>query len=99
MLAVPGALTDIVDVLGNVRKRDAFIFFCAACPAGPDHPIIESHADHAVSCNDGANLLVIKLSLMGDKGATIVVTCQNRTFIRIQSLPEGFIRKMRQVKE
>ena len=84
-------LADMVDVISHMVERDAGILFCAARPARDDHPIVERRADHAVAFDDGAQLFVVKLSLMLNQRAAIVMARQHDAVEMIQRLPKRLI--------
>lgn len=64
MLAIPGKLANVIDVVGNVGEHDALIVFRSTRPARTQHPVIERHADHSAARKDGVDLFVIKLALV-----------------------------------
>ncbi len=66
VLAVPGELTDMVHVVGNMCECDPLVVFRTACPARVEHPIIECHTNYAITGNDCVDLLVIELALVRD---------------------------------
>src|SRR5512138_2091733 len=65
MLAVPGELANMIDVVSHMGNGYAFIVTGAARPAGTEHPVVERDADHSLTCDDGMELFVIKLTLVG----------------------------------
>src|SRR5687767_14689647 len=99
MLAIPGELADVVDMIHNIRERDGWIITRAAHPAWTQHPVIKRDTDHPVSGNDGPYLLVIKLALMRNQNSAIVVTGENWSTVAIQGLPKGFIGEMCKVEK
>jgi hypothetical protein len=48
MLTIPRELANVIDMIGNMRQRDAFIVLRAARPAWAEHPIIEGNTEHTI---------------------------------------------------
>src|SRR5690349_136396 len=71
MQTVACKLADMINMIGYIFHNDLWIFLFAVLPIRMDHPVIKRSSDHAVSRNDGTNLLVIKLSLMRHECAGI----------------------------
>ena len=91
MLAVSCQLADVINMIGNVCKGDALIILRTACPARAQHPVIEGNANHASPRDDGADLFVIELALVGNQGTAIIVAGENDPSKTLHGFPERLI--------
>ena len=88
----------MVDVPHDVREGDVRVAV-AVPPPGRDHPTVQRGADDAVAPDDGADLIVGELPLMGCEGAAVVVARQDRAGIVVERLPEGLVGAVREVED
>lgn len=82
----------------DIREADAFV----ALPVFPPRfelPATRDHPDDAVPFDDGTNLFVGKLPLMGIQGAAVVVARMDRAAVAIKRFPECLIRTVGKVQD
>lgn len=99
MPTISRELANVINVIRDLCERDAFIVLRTACPAGAEHPVVEGNTNHAIPRDDRMDLFIVKLALMRNKRATIVMACKHGTFETVHGFPECLIRKMREVKQ
>jgi hypothetical protein len=81
-------MVNVVDDIG--QGGDVFVVD-AVIPVELEHPTVESDADDATPFDDGAELIVAELALVGDKRAAVVVAGEDRSEVHVEGLPEGLI--------
>ncbi len=99
VLAVPCKLADVIDMIGNMRERHALVVLCAACPAGAQHPVIEGNPDHPVARDDGVDLLIVQLALMGNQCTAIIMAGKDHAAETIHGFPKCLIREMGEIEQ
>ncbi len=101
MTRIAGELADMVNVVDAVRDPHVGRLGSglATDPTNMQHPGIEGHANHGVAGDQGADLFVTELTLMGNERSAVIVTGPDRPVEQIQRFPEGLVGQMRAVQD
>src|SRR5688572_12397488 len=100
MTGVAGQLADMIQVIDQPLQDQAGGLRCrlAANPAGHHHPGIQSAADDGLSLDEGFDLFVGELAIVGHESATIGMTGPEATLKEIERLPKTFVAEMRHIE-
>jgi hypothetical protein len=91
VVTVPRQLADVVNMIRDMGESDALSILCTARPARAQHPIVEGNTDDPGARDDGANLFIIKLALVRNQCATIVMAGEDQPSKAIHRFPKRFI--------
>src|SRR5205823_14157576 len=95
--AVAGQLTDMIDVIHDIRQRDRLARRLPALPAGIEHPGIQSCADHRITLNEKFDLLIRESAITRNQRAAAIVTGQDRAGTAVDGLKETCVTAMGEV--
>lgn len=98
---VAGELAVVIDVIdeGDEVEVGGLRGGLAAGPVGHQHPRVEANADDAAAGDEGEELCVGELPLVGDERAGIVVTGPERAAVEVEGLAAAVVAEVGEVED
>ena len=96
---VAGQLADVVDMVHQLLERHLAVVPGADDPAGDQVGATHQDPDDAAPLDDGLDLLIGELTLVGYQRPAVVMAGQHRSPEAFQRLPEGLVGEVGQVEQ